>query len=155
LTTLEIQKTRSNHAQMFFTKLNKKTRIFLILQSTAMLIGTMTHLTWIIKNGFLSVNYNAPLFAKFFWDGLTFVDPIAAILLVIKPKIGIWMTLIIITVDVFHNFILCFRNVPDSNYFSYWITGNWMLMCQIFFLSFVLVTFKSSIKEIRIKSLES
>lgn len=141
---------------MFFTKLNKKTRIFLILQSTGMLIGTMSHLAWIIKNGFLSVNYNAPLFSKFFWDALTFVDPIAAILLVIKPRIGIWLTLIIIIVDVFHNFIFCFRSLtPDSNYFSYWIIYNWMLMCQIFFLLFVSVTFKSNIKEMKIKSLES
>ena len=45
-----------------------------------MLIGTMSHLAWIIKNGFLSVNYNAPLFSKFFWDALTFVDPIADIM---------------------------------------------------------------------------
>ena len=121
-----------------------------------MLIGTMTHLTWIIKNGFLSVNYNAPLFSKFFWDALTFVDPIAAILLVIKPKIGIWLTFIIIIVDVFHNFILCFRNlILDSNYFSYWFIDNWMFMCQFFFLLFVSVTFKSNINEVKIKSQES
>lgn len=126
------------------------------MQSIAMLSGMTTHLIWIINNGFLSENYNAPFFTRFFWDSLTFIDPIAAILLIIKPKTGIWLTFVIIIVDVFHNFILCFRSmIPNSNYFSYWIIGNWMFMCQIFFLVFVSVTFKSNLKEVKIRSAES
>ena len=141
---------------MLFAKLDIKIKTILIMQSIAMLSGMTTHLIWIINNGFLSENYNAPFFTRFFWDSLTFIDPIAAILLIIKPKTGIWLTFVIIIIDVFHNFILCFRSItPNSNYFSYWIIGNWMLMCQIFFLLFVSVTFKSNLKEVKIKSAES
>ncbi len=125
------------------------------MQSIAMLSGMTTHLIWIINNGFLSENYNAPFFTRFFWDSLTFIDPIAAILLIIKPKTGIWLTFIIIIIDVFHNFILCFRSIIPNSNFSYWIVGNWMLMCQIFFLLFVSVTFKSNLKEVKIRSAES
>lgn len=141
---------------MLFAKLHIKIKTILIMQSIAMLSGMTTHLIWIINNGFLSKNYNAPFFTRFFWDSLTFIDPIAAILLIIKPKTGIWLTFVIIIVDVFHNFILCFRSmIPNSNYFSYWIIGNWMLMCQIFFLVFVSATFKSNLKEVKIRSAES
>lgn len=141
---------------MLFAKLHIKIKTILIMQSIAMLSGMTTHLIWIINNGFLSENYNAPFFTRFFWDSLTFIDPIAAILLIIKPKTGIWLTFVIIIVDVFHNFILCFRSmIPNSNYFSYWIIGNWMLMCQIFFLLFVSATFKSNLKEVKIRSAES
>ncbi|SHF94199.1 hypothetical protein SAMN02787100_3043 [Chryseobacterium sp. OV279] len=141
---------------MLFAKLHIKIKTILIMQSIAMLSGMTTHLIWIINNGFLSENYNAPFFTRFFWDSLTFIDPIAAILLIIKPKTGIWLTFVIIIVDVFHNFILCFRSmIPNSNYFSYWIIGNWMFMCQIFFLVFVSVTFKSNLKEVKIRSAES
>ena len=141
---------------MLFAKLHIKIKTILIMQSIAMLSGMTTHLIWIINNGFLSENYNAPFFTRFFLDSLTFIDPIAAILLIIKPKTGIWLTFVIIIIDVVHNFIVCFRSItPNSNYFSYWIIGNWMLMCQVFFLLFVSVTFKSNLKEVKIRSAES
>lgn len=138
---------------MLFAKLHIKVKTILIMQSIAMLSGMTTHLIWIINNGFLSENYNAPFFTRLFWDSLTFIDLIAAVLLIIRPKTGIWLTFVIILIDVFHNFILCFRSIPpNSNFFSYWIIGNWMLMCQIFFLLFVSVTFNSNLKEVKMRS---
>lgn len=138
---------------MVFTKLNTRTRIILIVQSIGMLLGTFTHVRWIINNGFLSERYNAPFLSKLFWDSLTFLDPIAATLLIIKPKIGIGLTAIIIIVDVFHNGFYCFSVFPvKTMYVISWIKDNWMLMTQIAFGLFVVVTFKNNKKEIKVKT---
>lgn len=138
---------------MVFTKLNTRTRIILIIQSIGMLLGTFTHVRWIINNGFLSERYDAPFLSKLFWDSLTFLDPIAATLLIIKPKIGIRLTAIIIIVDVFHNGFYCFSVFPvKTMYVISWIKDNWMLMTQIAFGLFVVVTFKNNKREIKVKT---
>ncbi|MFL9482796.1 hypothetical protein ACI6Q2_08445 [Chitinophagaceae bacterium LWZ2-11] len=118
-----------------------------------MLLGTFTHVRWIINNGFLSERYDAPFLSKLFWDSLTFLDPIAATLLIIKPKIGIGLTAIIIIVDVFHNGFYCFSVFPvKTMYVISWIKDNWMLMTQIAFGLFVVVTFKNNKREIKVKT---
>ena len=136
---------------MTFKNLNKKTQIFLVIQSIGMLMGTSTHLIWIIENGFLSEEYNSSLFSKIFWDSLVFLDPIAALLLIIRPKFGIYLTLIIITFDILHNNIFYFNElylIPID--ISNWVIKYWMIIGQVLFGLFVLVTFKSNLKEINL-----
>lgn len=139
---------------MIFTRLKVKTQVNLLIQSIAMLVGTTTHLIWIIHNGFLSEKYNVHVFSRFFWDSLTFLDPLAAVLLILKPKTGIWITAIIIVVDVLHNGILCLnvlltaQDMPVIN----WIENNWMLWCQLTFGLFVLLSLKSNLKAVRNQS---
>ncbi|WP_460148463.1 hypothetical protein [Pseudomonas sp. S2_A02] len=41
--------------------------------------------------------------SRIFWGGLTFFDPLAALLLFLKPRAGIVLTAAIILVDVAHN----------------------------------------------------
>mgnify|MGYP001581228468 FL=1 len=43
------------------------------------------------------------LASRIFWAALTFFDPLAALLLFIKPRAGIVLTAVIILVDVAHN----------------------------------------------------
>ena len=136
---------------MTFKNLNKKTQIFLVIQSIGMLMGTSTHLIWIIENGFLSEEYNSSLFSKIFWDSLVFLDPIAALLLIIRPKFGIYLTLIIITFDILHNNIFYFNElylIPID--ISNWVIKYWMIIGHVLFGLFVLVTFKSNLKEINL-----
>lgn len=136
-----------------FSRLRTKIQFFLLLQSLGMLIGTLTHLIWFINNGFLSKHYYASLLTSIFWDSLTFLDPIAAFLLIVKPKTGVQMTALIIVVDVLHNGYLCFRVFPkDSTLMLTWLIGNWMFLCQLGFGIFVLATYKSIIREITLKS---
>lgn len=134
---------------MIFVTLKTSTRINLIIQCIGMLIGTTTHVLWIIHNGFLSEKYHAPIFSGFFWDSLTFLDPLAAMMLIWKPRIGIWMTAIIITVDVLHNGSLCFSALwSEQEPLISWIKHNWMLWCQLLFGLFVLCSFKSNLSDV-------
>ena len=131
---------------MIFTKLKSKIQITLILQCIGMLIGTTTHLLWIINHGFFSAEYNVGVLSMLFWDSLTFLDPIAAVLLILRPKAGVWMTAIIIVADVLHNGILCFSvllstDVPVIS----WAKNEWMFWSQLFFGLFVIATFKGNL----------
>lgn len=132
-----------NQKYMIFTKLNREIQINLILQCMGMLIGTTTHLLWIIKHGFFSAEYNVGFLSMLFWDSLTFLDPIAAFLLILRPKAGIWITAIIIVADVLHNGSLCLSvllstDVPVIS----WAKNEWMFWMQLFFGLFVIATFK-------------
>ncbi len=110
-----------------------------------MLGGTSTHLYWVIRHGFFSEAYHSPLFSVIFWDSLTFLDPIAAVLLIVKPRLGVWLTAIIISVDVFHNSILLPLLSPRP-LLEIWPTlfTHWMIISQVAFLIFVLATFRGA-----------
>ena len=132
-----------------FRSFNIKHKTILIIQSIAMLMGTSTHVSWAIQNGFLSEHYHAPLPSMLFWDSLTFLDPLAAILLFIRPKTGVTLTLIIICIDVLHNNIFYFDELYlQSISLTDWLKTYWMILGQIIFAIFVLLTFRSNLNEI-------
>jgi hypothetical protein len=135
---------------MFFARLNKRTRVVLVLQAVSMLLGASTHIKWVLKNGIFSRQEQTLFASTVFWDSLTFLDPLAALLLIIRPKAGVILTAIIITVDVLHNN-------------SYWIFGTlqlknidtslWaMFVAQMIFLVFVYSTLKGNLAEINFQT---
>jgi hypothetical protein len=141
--------------EMFFEILNKKTKIILTIQAICMSIGASTHILWIIENGFFSRNINHPFISTIFWDSLTFIDIIAALLLIFRPRLGILFTLTIITIDVIHNNLILFIYNQHINNIGIklWATKYWMLIGQLFFLIFVFWTLKPTLTELRLKSI--
>ena len=114
-----------------------------------MLIVTATHLLWVIRHGLLSEAYQTPFLSMLFWDSLIVLDPMAALLLIAMPRIGIWFTAFIIVVDVLLNGTICLLSLfMSSTLVTTWIIGNWMLWCQLAFAAFVLLSFKTNRKEI-------
>lgn len=133
-----------------FLHLNNKAKIILIILCCGMFTGSVTHADWIIKNGFLSNNYDAPLYAMVFWDILSFIDPVAALLLLIKPKHGIWLAAIIMMADVLINSYMCvYDGCLYQTNFTNWLKLNWMLVAQISFAVFLLSTINYVLKAIR------
>lgn len=132
-----------------FRQLPKRTKAILIAQSIGMLMGTSTHVAWAVQNGFLSEHYNAPLFTMLFWDALTFLDPLAALLLFLRPKIGILLVAGIITADVLHNNLFYMEELylqPIA--LSEWLTRYWMILGQVAFAVFVWATLRANLKAI-------
>ena len=134
---------------MLFAKLPTKTQIILSIQCIGMLAGTSTHLWWIVHKGFLSEDYHVPLLSKLFWDSLVVLDPLAAILLITRPKWGVRLTAFIIIVDVIHNSVVGYSAFFENTPLLHWIARHWMLACQIAFGLFVIATFKSNLQAIR------
>ena len=123
-----------------FNKLKRQTKIILIIQSFCMFLAGLTHIYSIIEKGFMSYKKNTPIFLQIFWESLTFFDPLAAILLIIKPKIGLYLTLIILIIDVIHNNIFYIEELYFNNLsLDEWIYKYWMILGQIIFGIFIFV----------------
>ena len=135
---------------MLYKSLDRTTQHILGIQSFCMLMGSSTHIMWAIEHGLLSKNYHANFFSMVFWDSLTFLDPLAAILLFVKPKAGVYLTLFIITADIIHNNVFyldeLYVNAPPL---EEWLVKYWMILGQILFGLFVWVTFNRNISAIR------
>jgi len=109
-----------------------------------MLGGASTHILWILQNGIYTQKDNIPYLSTLFWDTLTFLDALAVILLIIKPKAGIFLTLVIMIADVFHNFIYLLATRKQFMYEGIWdlIIKNWMFAGQLLFLIIVICVYK-------------
>ncbi|GGC65332.1 hypothetical protein [Undibacterium terreum] len=75
-----------------------------------------------------------PLFVSIFWTALTFIDPLAAFLLLAKPKAGLGLTAAIIVSDVAINAWV------GANYGFHWPP----FLAQSLFLVFVLATIRTA-----------
>lgn len=80
-----------------------------------------------------------------YWTSLTFIDPIVAALLFIRPKIGVPATVFVIATNVAHNSATTFAFVPDGAYFGYLLSSP-QLMGQIGFLIVVLATWRKALE---------
>jgi hypothetical protein len=65
------------------------------------------------------------VFTRIYWTSLTVLDPLAAVLLFVRPRVGIVLTVAIITSDVLHNTLV---GLPSLNA---------MYLSQVIFLLFV------------------
>jgi hypothetical protein len=77
-----------------------------ILFACCLFIATANHIRADVSHGLLWDYGYGPityLASRIFWGALTFFDPLAALLLFIKPRAGIVLTVAIILVDVTHN----------------------------------------------------
>ena len=87
-----------------------------------------------------------PLGTAIYWDSLTLLDPLAAILLFLRPRAGIAMTIVIIVSDVAHN--LWFEAThPLGRSLIAEITSSFFMMSQIAFLLFVAITARKAWRE--------
>lgn len=76
------------------------------LFALCLLAATFNHARAILQHGVLwDYGYGSKivLASKVYWAVLTILDPLAAVLLFVKPRAGIWLTVAIIVSDVIHN----------------------------------------------------
>lgn len=76
-----------------------------------------------------------------YWTSLTFLDPLAALLLFVRPKAGIALTVAIIASNVVHNLAIVAHRAPAGEFLNHVALGPFVLS-QIAFLLFVLATAK-------------
>lgn len=77
-----------------------------LLFALCLLAATFNHLRAALDHGLLwDYGYGAetPLASRAFWGSLTLFDPLAALLLFVRPRWGLILTLSIILLDVLHN----------------------------------------------------
>ncbi|CAM2157566.1 hypothetical protein ABLT15_34815 [Paraburkholderia tropica] len=77
-----------------------------ILFALCLLAATFNHARAILQHGLLwdyGYGNKIAFMSKVYWALLTILDPLAAVLLFVKPRSGIWLTVAIIVSDVIHN----------------------------------------------------
>ena len=103
----------------------------------AFTVGTISHVVDILRSGFLPHNrYHWSL--NLFWTSLTFLDPLAIVLLLLRAKAGILLAGLIMFLDVAVNLA--------AGVHEYLATGRfrmWGLYTQVPFAVFILATASS------------
>lgn len=104
-----------------------------LLLALCLFAATFNHVRPILQHGLLwdyGYGDKAALVSKVYWDMLTILDPLAAILLLTKPRPGIWLTAVIIVSDVLHNsYYAAIGNHWFSTFFLAQVTFLVMVLC--------------------------
>lgn len=123
-------------------------KVILSIYTLGFLIGTYTHSEDILLNGLLS--HNASLFLNIYWDSLTLLDPIAALLVWVKPKPGIGLAVFIMFTDIIINVY-----AYTTGIFGEFVPGMipMFLFLQSLFATYVFVTAPVVLEKLRERSL--
>jgi hypothetical protein len=106
----------------------KASLVLRAIYAICLLGATCTHVALLSRHGVLWDYGGAHLLTRIYWTSLTVLDPLAALLLFIRPHVGLILTVLIIVSDVLHNTLV---GVPPLNA---------MYLSQIAFLIFVAST---------------
>jgi hypothetical protein len=106
----------------------KASLVLRAIYAICLLGATCTHVALLSRHGVLWDYGGAHLLTRIYWTSLTVLDPLAALLLFVRPHVGLILTVLIIVSDVLHNTLV---GVPPLNA---------MYLSQIAFLIFVAST---------------
>jgi len=110
-----------------------------------LIAGTVSHILDICLGGFLHYNYSTLLF-NIYWTSLTFLDPLAIILLFYLPYLGMVIAVLIMISDIAVNLYVTYV-FNHSDVFS-----SWKLESQILFGVFVFITVPIAWKRLGLSS---
>jgi hypothetical protein len=85
----------------------------------AFAVATICHLLDVVRGGWLPYTKYA-LGLNVFWTSLTFLDPLAIVLLVRRRRAGLVLALLIISVDVAVNLSVGIGELVRSGRFTFW-----------------------------------
>ncbi|MGE5564386.1 MAG: hypothetical protein ACM3ZV_13925 [Bacillota bacterium] len=112
-------------------------RLVRIVYALCLAGATINHVRAVLSRGWLPPDL--PLPTAIYWDALTFLDPLAAVLLLVRPRAGVALTVAIIVTDVAHNLWFVAAHA-GSRSFTKIVAGSPFLLSQIAFLLFVAAT---------------
>lgn len=99
--------------------------------------ATINHVRAVVTRGWFPEQL--PLGTALYWGGLTFLDPLAIVLLFLRPRMGIALTAAIIASDVAHNLWFIGGHSLHGSFLED-VTSSGFMMSQIAFLLFVAAT---------------
>jgi hypothetical protein len=99
--------------------------------------ATINHLRSLLADGWLPDHL--PIANALYWSSLTLLDPLAAGLLLLRPRVGVALTVIIISTNVAHNLWFVAAH-PMRGSLVEDVVSNPFLLSQIAFLLFVAAT---------------
>ena len=132
-----MNKRRVSIKDVFSVKKFYSLKIMLIIYLLSFLGATYNHAMDLIKYGifpYQRLNSNVPVWLNIYWTLLTFIDPLAMVLLLYSINIGLVLYGVVIVSDVLINYWFM---ISTKGWFS-WI--NFGQISQLLFLIFYLAT---------------
>jgi hypothetical protein len=99
--------------------------------------ATYNHVRAVIEGGWMPPF--VPPASALYWSSLTFLDPLAILLLFVRPRAGIALTVAIMATNVPHNLGYLWVH-GDAGPYMREVIADKMVVSQIVFLLFVVVT---------------
>ena len=112
-------------------------RLIRTVYALCLLGATFNHIRAIADHGWLPEHL--PLGSAIYSTSLTFIDPLVAALLFLRPRLGIASTAVVIGTNVPHNLLLTAAYVAPGEFLNV-VLSSFMLVGQIVFLVFVVLT---------------
>ncbi|HEX8400112.1 MAG TPA: hypothetical protein VF628_00245 [Allosphingosinicella sp.] len=103
--------------------------------AACLLIGGLNHARILLQHG-LFWDYGGVAWpSATYWSSLTILDPLAALLLFARPKLGVVSTAALIVTNVIHNLALTAHYAPDGEFLAR--ASNPFMASQLAFMLFV------------------
>ena len=106
--------------------------------SVCLLIGCANHARILLRHGLLWDYGGVGWASSAYWTSLTLLDPLAALLLFVRPKLGIAGTILLIVTNVAHNIAVTALYAPEGEFLTR--ASNPFMLSQIGFMLFVAAT---------------
>jgi hypothetical protein len=103
-----------------------------------LLAAGYNHAALLIEHGLAWDYGGVPWLSAVYWSSLTILDPLAAALLFVRPRVGIICTIALIVTNVVHNISLTAARVPASQLAD--ALSNPLIMSQTGFMLLVGLT---------------
>lgn len=106
------------------------------LWAASLLLAGLNHAHTLLQHG-LFWDYGGVGWASAaYWSSLTILDPLAAVLLLACPRIGIPATIVLITTNVLHNMAVTAQRAPEGEFLTL-VASSPLLISQIGFMLLV------------------
>ena len=117
----------------------RRSLIVRIIWAVCLVLAGFNHARILLAHGLFWAYHGAHPASAVYWTSLTFIDPLVAAFLLIRPRAGVIATVLLITTNVVHNLAVTIAASPDGRHASDLLISP-QIMSQIGFLLFVLVT---------------
>jgi hypothetical protein len=107
--------------------------------AACLLLAGANHARILLQHGILWDYHGVGWGSAAYWSSLTILDPLAAALLFIHPKVGIVTTVALIATNVIHNLAVTAQRAPEGEFLGGVASSPFLLM-QIGFMLFVAAT---------------
>ena len=107
--------------------------------AACLLVGGLNHARILLEHGLLWDYGGINRASAIYWSSLTVLDPLVALLLFVRPKIGILSTIVLIVSNVSHNIAITAHYAASEELVAR-AAADPFLLSQIAFMLFVIIS---------------
>ena len=109
------------------------------LWAAGLLVGGLNHGLILLRHGPFWDYGGVAWPSAAYWTSLTVLDPVVAVLLFLRPRVGVVATILLISTNVVHNLAIAARFGPEADLLAR-ATANPFILSQVGFMLFVWAT---------------